>query len=80
MVGPSKLRPTTPNAQKPEVDLHTATPEVENEEHRRHELSEAMKAALSSNFPKSEPDPRKRFREQFRKEADEYYDHDFHNK
>ncbi|KAF9782673.1 hypothetical protein BJ322DRAFT_1008733, partial [Thelephora terrestris] len=38
-----------------------------------------MKAALKSISPKSEPDPRKRFHEQFRKEADEY-DHDFHNK
>jgi len=42
-------------------------------------LREAVTAALKSTFAKPEADPRTRFHEQFRKEADEY-DHDFHKK
>ena len=41
----------------------------------RDDLTSAVKAA----FTKQEPDPRTRFHEQFRKEADEY-DQDFHRK
>ena len=47
--------------------------------HRANRLSESLKAALKSVLPKSKPDPRTRFHEQFRKEADEY-DRDFHKK
>jgi hypothetical protein len=48
--------------------------------HGVNRLREVVAAALKSAFAKQDPlDPRTRFHEQFRKEADEY-DHDFHNK
>ena len=47
--------------------------------HGVNRLREAVTAALKSAFAKPEPEPRMRFHEQFRKEADEY-DRDFHKK
>jgi len=47
--------------------------------HDGNRLREAVTAALNSAFAKPETDPRTRFHEQFRKEADEY-DRDFHKK
>ena len=47
--------------------------------HDANRLLEVIAAALKSTLTKQEQDPRTRFHEQFRKEADEY-DRDFHKK